>query len=217
MRNYSLLLVLGLIATLSPLWSADPPKAQPPRKETPKPPPDWKEDPVCKVVFFAVLEGLYEDGVSSEAADNVVGKTKDGKGEIKQTFVFACPLCHPVYEAFRAYQQRPTFRDKGDTFGKGIDPRLETDLRARDLLTRQGALQTLVHRWVERRLNGMGLSEVQKKDWARRLEERSNQGGELLETLKQSDPWYRGWGYGFCAACRGCTDACDTLKAPKKK
>jgi hypothetical protein len=215
MRKGSLLLVLGLIVMLCQLSSADPPKGQAP-KEAPKPPPDWKEDPVCKMVFFAVLEGLYEDGVSSEAVDSVVGKTKDGKAEIKQTFVFECPLCHPVFEAFRLYQQRPQFRDKGSSFGKGIDATLETGLRDKDRLTRQRALQTLVHRWVERRLNGMGLSEEQKKDWARRLEERSNQGAGLLAALKKSDLWYRTWGYGFCAACRGCTGVCETLKAPRK-
>src|SRR4051794_38029157 len=106
MRKCSLLLVLGLIVTLSQLSSADPPKSEAPKKET-KPPADWKEDPVCKMVFFAVLEGLYEDGVANEAVDNIVGKTKDGKTEIRHTFVFQCPLCHPVYEAFRLYQHRP--------------------------------------------------------------------------------------------------------------
>src|SRR5256885_249044 len=110
MRKCSLLLVLGLIITLAQFSTADPPSAAAPKKET-KPLTDWKQDPVCKMVFFAVLEGLYEDGVSSEAADSVVGKSKDGKTEIKQTFVFECPLCHPVYEAFRVYQQRPAFRD----------------------------------------------------------------------------------------------------------
>jgi hypothetical protein len=215
MRKCSLLLVLGLFVLLSQLSPADPPKA--PMKEAPKPTPDWKEDPVCKMVFFAVLEGLYEDGVSNEAADNIVGKTKDGKAEIRHTFVFECPLCHPVYEAFRLYQQRPEFRDSGNAFGKGIDPKLETSLRSTVLRTRQGALQVLVHRWVERRLSQMGLTAEQKQDWARRLEERSKQGDERLRKLRGTDPWYQLWGYGFCAACRGCTDVCNTLKAPEKK
>src|SRR5947207_2964848 len=102
MRKCSLLLVLGLIV-LCQLSAAGPTKPTLPKTEAPKPPADWKADPVCKMVFFAVLEGLYEDGLSSAAVDSVVGKTKDGKVEIKQTFVFECPLCHPVYEAFRAY------------------------------------------------------------------------------------------------------------------
>ena len=217
MRKCSLLLVLGLIVALCQLSSADPPKAQAPSSEPAKAPPDWKEDPVCKMVFFAVLEGLYEDGVSTEAAASVVGRAKDGKAEIRRTFVFQCPLCHPVYEAFRAYQQRPAFRDKGDTFGKGIDAKLEAGLRSEDLLTRQRALQELVQRWVERRLNGMGLSPEQKSDWARRLKERSGEGNARLDQLKGTDAWYRLWGYGFCAACAGCEGACKILKAPQEK
>jgi hypothetical protein len=214
MRQCSLLLVLGLItaqagAPLSP--------AGPAKKAEPKSPWDWKEDPVCRMVFFAVLEGLYQDGVSSAAADSVVGKTKASAAEIKQTFVFQCPLCHPVYEAFRLYQQRPTFRDKGDTLGKGLEARLERDLRSKQLRTRQDALQACVHRWVERRLTQMRLSAEEKNDWARRLEERSQQGNALLTRLKGSDPWYRSWGYGFCAACKGCTGVCQSLTKADKK
>lgn len=215
MRKYALFLVLGLSVVHGRPSSADAPKA--PKTETPKAPTDWKEDPVCKMVFFAVLEGLYEDGVSKEAVDNIVGMTKEGKVEIRHTFVFECPLCHPVYEAFRLYQQRPQFRDNGNAFGKGLDPMLDANLRNTALRTRQDALQTLVHRWVERRLTAMGLSTEQQKDWARRLEERSKQGNDLLGKLRGTDPWYQLWGYGFCAACRGCTDVCETLKAPPKK
>jgi hypothetical protein len=217
MRKCSLLFVVGLLVALVQLSPADPPKTELPKNAVSKPAQDWKEDPVCKMVFFAVLEGLYEDGVSKESVDNIVGRTKDDKVEIRHTFVFECPLCHPVYEAFRAFQQRPQFRDKGDAFGKGIDAKLETSLRSTMLLTRQGALQILVHRWVERRLNQMGLSEEQKKEWAQRLEERSKQGNDLLRKLRRTDPWYGGWGYGFCAACKGCTEVCNDLKAPKKK
>jgi hypothetical protein len=214
MRKCSLMLVLGFITTLA---GAPFSPAKPVKKAGPKPAKDWKEDRVCRMVFFAVLEGLYEDGVSSEAADNVVGKTKDAPAQIKHTFVFQCPLCHPVYEAFRLYQQRPRFRDKGNTFGKGLDPKLERDLRSERLRTRQTALQAVVHRWVERRLAGMRLSAKEKNDWARRLEERSQQGNALLSGLKTTDPWYRGWGYGFCAACKGCTGVCKALKTAEKK
>jgi len=217
MRKCYLFSALSLLVavTLSP--AADPPKPAVPKQAAPRPTVDWKEDSVCKMVFFAVLEGLYEDGVSTEAAASVVGRAKDGKAEIRRTFVFQCPLCHPVYEAFRAYQQRPAFRDKGDTFGKGIDAKSEAGLRSEYLLTRQRALQELVQRWVERRLNGMGLSPEQKSNWARRLKERSGEGNARLDQLKGTDAWYRLWGYGFCAACAGCEGACKILKAPQEK
>ena len=63
----------------------------------------------------------------------------------------------------------------------------------------------------------MGLSQEQKQDWARWLEERSAQGNARLSQLKVTDPAYRLWGYGFCAACAGCEGACKALKAPPKK
>jgi hypothetical protein len=220
MRPCSFLLLLATIAALVtarffPAAGEPVPakKASPPAKSAD----DWKKDPVCRMVFFAVLEGLYTDGVSRQAVDSVVGGTKGSAGEIRQTFVIECPLCHPVYEAFRAYQQRPAFRGKGDTLGKGLEAKLERGLRDKGLRTRQGALQTLVHRWVQRRLAEMRLSAEEKRDWAMRLEERSRQGDALLARLKVTDRWYGGWGYGFCAACRGCTAACGELKSSPKK
>ena len=224
MRRCSLMLALGMIAALSVAHvspsPAEPAKKTPslPARAAGKPADDWKADPVCQMVFFAVLEGLYGDGVSSEAADSVLGRTKGSVAEIRQTFVIECPLCHPVYEAFRLYQQRPAFAGgKRDTFGKGLEPTLERDMRSKGLHTRQHALQTVVHRWVERRLTQMRLSALEKKHWAARLEERSGQGNTLLTRLRGTDSWYAGWGYGFCAACKGCTAVSDTLKSPDKK
>src|SRR3954454_17052964 len=126
MRKVSTLVLMGMIAILATTWvsptAADP---APVAGKEAKPGGDWKEDPASRMVFFAVLEGLYTDGVSSEAVDGIIGKkTKDGKGDIKATFVIECPLCHPVYEAFCLYRQRPAFSgEKGtkDTLGKGLD------------------------------------------------------------------------------------------------
>jgi hypothetical protein len=171
------------------------------------------------MVFFAVLEGLYADGVSAEAVDAVVGrKASGGAPELKATFVIECPLCHPVYEAFRAYQQRPAFAGgKRDTFGKGLSPSLESGLRSKGLIARQRALQVVVRQWVGRRLELMRLSPAEKVEWAQRLNERSQQGRTLLGQLRRSDPWYKGWsGYAGCAACDGVTDSCRALTRPGK-
>ena len=69
------------LALLAPAFAAEPAKKEAPA--APKLTDDWKDDPVCRMVFFAVLEGLYTDGVSSEAADRVVGrKAKDGPADL---------------------------------------------------------------------------------------------------------------------------------------
>jgi hypothetical protein len=215
-RCLTLVALAALAALATPLAPADP---VPAKKSPPAKADDWKSDPVCRMVFFAVLEGLYDDGVSTEAVDAVVGrKTKGGAGELKTTFVIECPLCHPVYEAFHAYQQRPAFAGgKRDSFGKGLEAKLESGLRSEYLITRQRALAVVVQRWVGRRLDLMRLSPEEKSEWSRRLQERSMQGKARLRELMAREPWYKGWSmYYGCAACNGTTDACRALRASGK-
>jgi hypothetical protein len=222
MRWLLLALILGVLAVLA-VTILPPSSAQPAKKAesaVSKQPDDWKEDPVCRMVFFAVLEGLYTDGVSSEAADRVVGRrAKGGPTDLKQTFVIECPLCHPVYEAFSLYQQRPSFNgDKRNTFGPGLGPDLERGLQNENILTRQSALQVVVQKWVAHRLIAMRLSPEEQKDWTRQLNERSKQGLDRLSELRGKDAFYKTWpGYAGCPACTGSTGACQRLQEPAKK
>src|SRR5882672_11093313 len=122
---------LVLVVVASAVWFVRPSPAEPPAPkpaETPaaEPAADWKEDPVCQMVFFAVLEGLYTDGVPDDVVDSIVPRQpKDSTNPIKTSFVVLCPLCHPVFEAFSVYQQRPKFNSdekKRNAFGKGLAP-----------------------------------------------------------------------------------------------
>src|SRR5262245_16971335 len=65
---------------------------------------DWKADPACRLVFHAVLEGLYEDGVTDDVVNNIVPADKTGREKMRRSFVLGCPLCQPVFEAFCVYQ-----------------------------------------------------------------------------------------------------------------
>jgi len=181
----------------------------------PADPADWQSDPVCRMVFHAVLEGLYEDGIPDSVVDSIVPKA--GTDPVKRSFVVQCPLCHPVYEAFAAYQKRPTFAgDKRNTFGKGLDAETVKALTSDIPRTRLLALKPLVRTWVERRLTAMRLTAEEKKDWTTKLGERSAQGKAELARLIASDPNYKGWsGYWGCAACNGTTDACEAVKTKK--
>ena len=78
---------------------------------------------MCQFVFFAVLEGLYRDGVQNEVVDAIIGLAPKQGEQVKTHFVFRCELCHATYEAFKAYRQRPMFMNaKGaSTFGDGVD------------------------------------------------------------------------------------------------
>src|SRR5688572_10638658 len=67
----------------------------------------WPETRAGQLIFFAVLEGLYRDGVINGDVDLIIPPGEGGKPAFDQeTFVYACPLCHPAFEAFRLYRQR---------------------------------------------------------------------------------------------------------------
>ena len=120
------LLTLGLCL---PLLARNKPKPDAAKRNV-----EWQKEEMCQFVFFAVLEGLYRDGIQNEIVDAIIGEKilkKDDK--VKTHFVFRCKLCHATYEAFRTYRNRPAFmQTKGaSTFGKGADL-LKTHKRAKD-------------------------------------------------------------------------------------
>ena len=57
-----------------------------------------------RFLFFAVLEGLYEDGVSQPVVDRILERDKP-PGRYAN-FVYSCPICSPVVDAFRAFSRR---------------------------------------------------------------------------------------------------------------
>src|SRR5262249_38066228 len=116
-----ILLIAVLALTLAAVTTAD----QPSRTRTDSKPAvvkNWKADPACRLVFFAVLQGLYEDGVSDEVVNSIVPPDKKGREKMRHSFVLQCPLCQPAYEAFCVYQSRPRFldEDKPAALGKGL-------------------------------------------------------------------------------------------------
>jgi hypothetical protein len=175
---------------------------------------DWKADPACRLVFFAVLQGLYEDGVSDEVVNSIVPPDKKGRDKMRHSFVLDCPLCLPAYEAFCAYQSRPRFLDddKPAVLGKGLPEDIIKGLMSKTVSTRLINLRQPIRRWVEARLVSMKLDEVERAKWWADIQARVGQGTATLTGLRQSDPWYKDWsGYWGCAACLGSQDACQNL------
>jgi hypothetical protein len=209
----TLLLVVIMLA-MGPVSNGDPtPSPALPKKI------DWKEDPACRLVFHAVLEGLYEDGVSDDVVNNIIPKDKEGREKMKRSFVLDCPLCQPAFEAFCVYQSRPKFSDGSlkSTFGKGFDEKIQQGLMSDSTSTRLIALRTPIREWVERRLKSMKLEEPQRERWWKEINDRSNSGTATLRDLIRKDPDYKNWsGYWGCAACLGSCDACKVLKLGKE-
>src|SRR6185503_13812885 len=76
-------------------------------------------------IFFAVLEGLFADAPSEEIVKKVL--ELDDKTGRYANFVYACGICNPTVEAFRAYRLRDrySYGRKGDMVG---EPRMDSEL-----------------------------------------------------------------------------------------
>jgi hypothetical protein len=164
-----------------------------------------------QLVFFAVLEGLYEDGVSSDDVNRILAvDPRTNQPQFSENFVGACPLCLPAYDAFVLYRSRPRFygrKDSADTFGPGLEPilakKLHSDLKADQL----EAIQTMVSRWISRRLMSMRLTKDEREQWIAIIEEGRKKGMDQLQHAQAANQnEYFGW--KGCAICDGTARAC---------
>ena len=172
---------------------------------------EWQKEEMCQFVFFAVLEGLYRDGIQNEIVDAIIGEKivkKDDK--VKTHFVFRCKLCHATYEAFRTYRNRPVFMQtkEASTFGKGADLNQLKKLRSNDARTRIYAMGALVRPWIMHRIKETRKTPEEKTAMKKRFEKYALEGADLLKTHKRAkDGFYLDWSfYGSCQACEAAKD-----------
>ena len=205
------LLLFSLLLIISPLGAQEEPKA-------PKESVIWQEDPVCQFVFFAVLEGLYRDGVQDEIVDLVIGKAGADDTGVKRCFVFQCELCHATYEAFCLYRQRQQFANSSGktTFGPGVDPKILQDLRSVAPPTRIYAMGRLIRPWIQQRIQNHRLTREEQIALHDRITEYATEGKVLLDQLRSSDDLYVNWNfYGSCQACEAAEDIASNLPVKK--
>lgn len=185
------------------------PQSSPPEKAKAPPPRPFvlpqTEGPYERHIFFAVLEGLYQDGVSNEVVDRIL--VLDEQTKFPANFVWACPACMPAYNAFRLYRGRPDFQEKAprDTFGPGLAPALTERLTAVDLAIVQRALEELIATWMNRRMEALRLTEPERAEWRIVMEERRKQGMSYLEGYRES----LGGSYASMKTCPICEGAND--------
>ncbi|MFN4807153.1 MAG: hypothetical protein ACK46A_14485 [Akkermansiaceae bacterium] len=204
---HSIALTISVISLFPGLVSAEEPVAK--AKDTVV----WQNDEMCQFVFFAVLEGLYRDGIDNNVVDAILGdmrKGKDDDSKLKSHFVFRCELCHATYEAFRAYRERPTFLQSGgkSTFGEGkTDAKIVAELRSENASTRVYAMGSLVRPWILHRIEETRKTDEEKKQMKERFEKFAKEGGKLLGNLRETDELYLDWQfYGSCQACEAAED-----------
>lgn len=154
-------------------------------------------------VFYAVLEGLYQDGVRNDVVDGILHHDPR-MGYVN--FVPGCPLCVPALEAFRVYRARPKLESyKGgiDTWGPGLAKAEREALMSKDLVTRLTALPPMIERFVKRRVEMRRLTDGERRAWERKMEEGRKLGMKQLAMQKEQglmDLWK---GIDDCAVCDG--------------
>lgn len=152
-------------------------------------------------IFYAALEGLYADGVDNGTVDRVLA-AEDGEW---RHFVYGCPTCVYVLEAFRHYRARPdfvSFKHGGNTWGEGLADAERRAFASEDLQVRLQALHDLVASWLDRRMDLLRLTDAERQRWESELQERSKKGMEMLYTFQEAGRM-KAWGDAKCPSCEG--------------
>jgi len=178
-------MMLRFVLVLAPFLLATPL----PQQHAPPPDPDGFAMEVDHFIFFAVLEGLFADGVEDAIVKKVL-EIDDKVPDNHANFVYACPICRPTIEAFRAHRVRSEFSygRKGDMIG---DSKLPAD-QAKAILegspeARRAALQTMLSKFIRRRMDLMRLTADERDKWNAVLQRRRESGMASLKSWKL--PW----------------------------
>jgi hypothetical protein len=160
-------------------------------------------------LFFATLEGLCEDALPDDAVEAVLERDAEGR---YRNFVYACPVCSPVLEGFRAFAMRRKFYyarkgvdvSGGDPLAPGpcAVESIAARLRDPDPKARGAALRDLVQRNVERRIERLRLTEEEAGAWRIRFAEGMKKGMALLREPSIAGPF----AHKSCPSCDGATD-----------
>lgn len=176
---------------------------------------------VYPLLFFAVLEGAYRDGLTDTELEIILS---GDDGEEYDHFIYACPLCSPAVAAFELYRSRPrrlySFKGAPNTFGQGIPAEMATLLRSPDPPERLRGLRLLIGRWTDDYLDRMNLDADARGEWESRIAAAKDEGARLLER-------YRAAGSagllapafaveGECSVCAGAAEGAAWMSDPRK-
>ncbi len=171
----------------------------------PKPPiavldPVVYSDELRHPIFFAVLEGLYRDGVSNEVVDKLL--EIDPVTKYPANFIWACPICLPVIDALDVYRARPMFRGRKlatDTFGAGLAAEVREVLLHGDMAARQDALKILVEGWIRVWFEARRPTPEERARFQSLMEDGRKQGMAYLKAYRAL-----GGSYGLMDECPSC-------------
>ncbi len=184
-------------------------------------------DETTRFVFHAVLEGLYEDGLSDADVKQILMRKE------KQTyfhFIYSCPLCGATIWALEAYRERPKsfygLKFDGSTFGPGLTEAQHAQLFSDDPKVRLTVINALVQTWLERRMKAMRLTDAERAQLLEALEKKRQAGMDALVSFRKKQ---HGENFGVaeaapayvgleeCAVCNAAVGKPMKLPAEKPK
>jgi hypothetical protein len=178
MKTYIMLGVIAIVATAAPLHSQvlDKVKGSPVGSQI---------DETSRFIFYSVLEGLYDDGVSNQDVDQILLKKEKQK---YFHFIYACPICTATIWALEAYRSRPealySVKLRTSTFGPGLSEPVRAQLYSEDPNQRLIVINQLVKDWIDRRMKKMRLSSDERVTLLAAIEEKRKAGMEALKSFR---------------------------------
>jgi hypothetical protein len=171
-----------------------------------------------RFIFYAVLEGCYEDGLATNDISQIL--LKDEKAtNVYSHFVYACPVCTPTIHALEAYQSRPSrfyaMKTEASTFGAGLTAELKKQLYSKKPEDRLEAINVLMRSWVSKRMSLLKLNDQERSELQTKLEEMRKKGMDYLKKFERD----KGKSYPISAfenvhQCAVCNGACDMKLTP---
>ncbi len=172
-----------------------------------------------RFIFYAVLEGCYEDGIATTNIDQIL-LMNTNVGFVH--FVYACPICTPTIHALEAYRSRPKhfagLKTHATTFGSGLSEeqikKLYSDRPADRLEVINGLMQT----WVTRRMTELRLTDAEKNQLKQNLEKMRQEGMKMLKSFQNGDPeHFKMSAFAEVQQCAVCNGACCMKLKPEDK
>ncbi len=182
MKSIQLLKPLSHLALLAAFFPASLAVAEPPAGKSPA----VQVDEAQRFIFHSVLEGLYEDGLSTEDVARILMRKE---GQCYYHFILACPICTAAIWALEAYQQRPEqlygVKRSASTFGPGLSEAQHRQLNSDDSVQRLTVINSLMRSWMERRMKSLRLSEKERASLLSSLEKKRKEGMDQLESFRR--------------------------------
>lgn len=147
-------------------------------------------DETTRFIFYSVLEGCYENGLSNQEVDRILMKKPDNWHYFH--FIYACPICGTTIWALEAYRSRPaafySLKEGHDaTFGPGLSEALHRQLFSDDPRQRLIVINGLVRDWIARRMDRTNLSVDARKTLVENLEKKREAGMQALESFRKDE------------------------------